>query len=272
MPRKINTENFLQTKPLTPGQPIHVLLPYLLLGIGLIFLGLGLVWLDDYRRHSGRKQTWQALRTALARADAQPDPESGLILLQRLPPPAGDQLAVRFRILNRRWEIARNRLAELQRARANPLLRGKLEGELEAFQSFLDALEAGASAELDGRESPAPQPWHLLNLRAGVRAMHALVILEWEGNRKKATPLLEAGIADLKSAIRAVDKATLDPSDRKIPRWNLELLQARGDSQRIGLGRGNGDPKTDLGKNLEALLPESGGYAPGAPVERRMQK
>lgn len=272
MPGKINTENFSQADPLALGQSIKALLPYLLLGIGLIFLGLGLVWLDDYRRHSAQKRSWQALVAALARADEQPDPESGLVLLQRLPPPAGDQVAVRFRILHRKWEIAQNRLAELRRARANPLLQGEMDGELAAFTEDLDALEAGCDAELDGRKLPPEQRWQLLNLRAGVRAMQALVILEWEENRKKAGTRLEAGIADLKAAIPAVDRATLDAGDRKVPRWNLELLQARGKARRMGWARAADDPKTKLRPNLEALVPESGGYAPGAPVERRMQK
>ena len=81
-----------------------------------------------------------------------------------------------------------------------------------------------------------------------------------------------AAILAFKSAIEAVDAAPLVSNlEKNVPRWNLELLhediyvkkqmRVPPDLERLGLR-----------DSLEAVIPERGGYAPGEPLERRIQK
>jgi hypothetical protein len=114
--------------------------------------------------------------------------------------------------------------------------------------------------------------WQVYNIRGSVKLLTAFSVLETERNWKKVMGIMKEAISDLKSAIASVDRTNTLGLDRNVPRWNLELLQGEQFVKKFQLGTVTDDQRLELKDNLEAIIPERGGYAPGEPVERRVLK
>ena len=56
-----------------------------------------------------------------------------------------------------------------------------------------------------------------------------------------------------------------------VPRWNLELIIGAGESLVVGRSL-DGDSVEELRGQLQAVVPNVGGYAPGVPLETRVRK
>jgi hypothetical protein len=114
--------------------------------------------------------------------------------------------------------------------------------------------------------------WRVFNIRGSVRILASFIVLETERNWKKVRGTMKEAISDLKSAVDTVDKTYSATFEKNIPRWNLELLQGQQFVKKIKLTKVEAERRLELRDNLEAIIPEKGGYAPGEPMERRMKK
>lgn len=180
---------------------------------------------------------------------------------------------VNLRILQRQWKIALDILKQIQTAKRNaylekdvPMLYDKLAGHLEDMKDRCDfTLAEFASLQED-------ICWQVLNIRGSVRLLASFIVLETEKNWKKVKGTMKEAIVDLRNAVDTVDKTYPTTYQKNIPRWNLELLQGEQFVKMIRLTTMEAERRLELRDNLEAIIPEKGGYAPGEPVERKMKK
>jgi hypothetical protein len=100
----------------------------------------------------------------------------------------------------------------------------------------------------------------------------AYCIVENENNPKKAAARIKETFADFKTAIKIVDMLPVKSDQRNIPRWNAEMVTGERYMKRISSGRPADGHRLNIKENLEAIIPESGGYAPGEPVDMRIEK
>ena len=178
-----------------------------------------------------------------------------------------------LQIVRRQWEAALGILHQIQLARFNRILKDeepaifvRLNGRLDDMADMCGEILAEA-----GKFSPEIL-WRAFNFRGAVRLISAYAIIETENNPKKAAGHIREAIFDFRNAIENADKLSPDPVKRSIPRWNLELLHAEEFVKKISLSRVDSLRRLDLRENLEALIPEKGGYAPGDPVEIKVEK
>ncbi|MCD6526823.1 MAG: hypothetical protein J7K75_07540 [Desulfuromonas sp.] len=115
------------------------------------------------------------------------------------------------------------------------------------------------------------QRWAVYNLRGAVSVMMAYSLLEFAQDSDKSRTFLGDAVEDFKQAIRAVDQGAVLPVQRMVPRWNLELIVGSGESLVVGRSLG-GDSVEALRGQLQAVVPNVGGYASGVPLETRVRK
>lgn len=113
--------------------------------------------------------------------------------------------------------------------------------------------------------------WAIYNLRGSISVMMAYSLIEFSQDSEKSRTFLAEAVEDLKQSIRSVDKSTVSPAQRMIPRWNLELIVGAGESMVVGRQLG-GDSAEEMRGQLQAVVPNVGGYSPGAPLETRVRK
>ena len=119
--------------------------------------------------------------------------------------------------------------------------------------------------------APAEQKWLVYNLRGSVSLMMAYSLLEFTEDAEKSRTFLSDAVEDFKQAIHAVDDSVVLPSQRMIPRWNLELIVGAGKA--LSASRRFGDNVSEtLRTQLQAVIPNVGGYASGEPLETRVRK
>jgi len=88
----------------------------------------------------------------------------------------------------------------------------------------------------------------------------------------KVQGVMRDALTDFKSAIEAVDRAGAAPALKNIPRWNFEVLNGEQTVQKSEVAVTDAEKNQDLKENLETIIPEIGGYAPGEPMETRVKK
>ncbi len=180
---------------------------------------------------------------------------------------------VQLRILQRQWLRALEILRQVQLARYNRVLEDEVPALYAGLSDHLDAIKERCGTMLTGDESLRNEvAWRVYNIEGAARLLAAFAVLETERNWKKAMATMEAAIGDFKSAIETVDAVSHALNlEKNVPRWNLELLHA--DIYVKRMGRVSPDQeRLGLRDNLEAVIPEKGGYAPGEPLERRILK
>jgi hypothetical protein len=84
--------------------------------------------------------------------------------------------------------------------------------------------------------------------------------------------MIRDALADYKAAIDAVDSTGAPVEHKNIPRWNFELLNSEQYVKKIEAVKTDLEKNQALKENLETLIPEMGGYAPGEPVETKIKK
>jgi len=113
--------------------------------------------------------------------------------------------------------------------------------------------------------------WPIYNLRGAVSVMMAYSLIEFSQDSEKSRTFLADAVEDFKQAIRSVDESAVMPTQRMIPRWNLELIVGAGESVVVGRQLG-GDSVEEMRGQLQAVVPNVGGYSPGVPLETRVRK
>jgi len=242
----------------------------------LVFLGLGIARVLECKRAGDLATRNELLREVIAETDGFAEAggikenQAALRAYRAIVPSIPE---VELRILQRQWLEALEILHQVQRARYNrvledqvPVLYAKLVDHLDSMKERCGIL---LTEDVPLRNEVA---WRVYNIEGAARLLAAFTVLETERNWKKVMSAMGAAILAFKSSIEAVDATPLDLNlEKSVPRWNLELLHADiyvkkqmrvpPDQQRLGLR-----------DNLEAVIPERGGYAPGEPLQRRIRK
>lgn len=178
-----------------------------------------------------------------------------------------------YLLLYRQWRQELSRFDLLAASAENRYLAADLSGlRQQVQQSFLD-LRSACDQQLRRNEGASdPQRWAVHNLRGAVSVMMAYTLLEFSHDAERSRTFLGDAVEDFKQAIQTVDQADVAAAQQMVPRWNLELIVGGGETLAVGQGMaGSGDLEQVRGQ-LQAVVPNVGGYAPGVPLETRVRK
>lgn len=180
---------------------------------------------------------------------------------------------VQLRILQRQWYSALALLKSVQMCRYNAALEQDVPVYNARLKEHLDAMLDRCSSTLTGGGELRPEVmWQLYNIAASARLLKAFVMLDEEKNADKVQGVIRDALSDYKTAIDAVDKTRAAAMDKNIPRWNFELLNSEQYVKKIEAVKTDLEKNQALKENLETLIPEMGGYAPGEPIETKIKK
>jgi hypothetical protein len=235
----------------------------------VLFLTVGIDRLLECRKDSQQAAQNTLLQQAIAEADAIEDNRAAVEAYARISPTIPE---VQLRILQRQWLVALELLHQVQLAKYNRLLEDEVPELYAELEDHLDSMKERCGIVLtDSGPVRKEVAWRVYNLEGAARLLGAFAVLETERNWKKVESALAAAISGFKSAIEAVDESQASSLEKSIPRWNLELLHADIYVKRLKVVQPDTE-RLDLRDNLEAVIPEKGGYAPGEPLERRILK
>ena len=211
----------------------------------------------------------ERLLEAVAKADGIEENQAALEAYQRITPSIPE---IELRILQKEWLVALELLHQVQLAKYNRALEDEVPALYGKLGDHLDSMKERCGVVLTQSDSLRKEvAWRIYNVEGAVRLLAAFSILETEKNWKKVRSAMAAAISALKSAIETVDAAPVSNLEKNIPRWNLELLHADIYIKQLRIVQPDKE-RLELRDNLEAVIPEKGGYAPGNPLERRIRK
>jgi hypothetical protein len=243
---------------------------YLPLGIAVIFTVFGVHQILQARVYRMLELKNDALQRELRLADGLADHQLAISHYKRLDPAVSE---VQLRILQRQWLIALDDLHQMQLAKFNPILEKEVPVLSEKLGDHLDEMKDRCHSLLSKPNGISPDvTWRVYNISGAANLLKAFMVLETEGNWKKISGILKEAISNLKASIDSVGDTTATRLEKNIPRWNLELLYGKKYVRQIALTRIDTAQRLELKENLEAIIPEKGGYAPGEPMETRIQK
>jgi hypothetical protein len=233
------------------------------------FLLLAVYSLFQYRAAAALEARNRQLQQELQKADTIADDSAAVSSYKKLPALPEIQL----RILQRQWRTALEVLQYMQRARYNNELQNETAVYNERLKSLLDEmLDRSSSMLADSERLQSDIIWQAYNASGAAKLLSAFLLLEREQNVDKVQGVMRDALTDFKSAIDAVDKADVSPLQRNTPRWNFEMLNGEQFIKKIEVAKTDMEKNQVLKENLETLLPEMGGYAPGEPIETRIKK
>jgi len=231
---------------------------------------LGVSSYREYRHQTVREAQYRLLRQQLQTADAFADDRVAVAAYKKLSPALPE---IQLRILQRQWRSALELMNYLQRARLNAELQDKTDEYGARLTTLLDEMLDRCGGMLTGSAAlPSEILWQVYNIAGSVKILNALVLLENEQTADKVQGVMRDALTDFKAAVEAVDKADVPPPRKNIPRWNLELLNGERYVKKIEVSMTDMEKNQALKENLETLLPEMGGYAPGEPIETIIEK
>ena len=234
----------------------------------LVLLGVNRIL--EYRHYATLESQNRELQQINQTADALDDDAAAITVYKKAVPPSPE---IQLRIIQRQWSIALELIHQVQLARRNLILEEETPALMKKLVDHLGEMKNQCSALLSENDSLRREiVWRIYNLQASVKLMTAFLVLQNERNWEKAQGILREAIADFKSAIDVVDRVSGASGERNIPRWNLELLSAQQNVKRFDMVQPPSEGRLQLEDNLEVLIPEKGGYAPGEPIERRVEK
>lgn len=240
-------------------------------GVAALFFGIGGISAALLSARHQDLAVRQEQVTAQLRIAEATDSHADALGMYKAISPIGE--AVHLRLLQRQWAMALDIVDQIRLIKFNDALNGEVPALYQSLGALLDEARDRSSFVLT--EFPAltdPLAWQIYNIRAAVNLLKAFVVLETEDNWKKVHGTLKEAVGDFKSAIDRVDRTNAPAVEKNIPRWNLELLQGKQDIKKIIFSVPEAERRLDVKENLEAIIPEKGGYAPGDPMERRMKK
>lgn len=178
-----------------------------------------------------------------------------------------------YALLARTWRARVDDFKQITAALNNRYLAVSQQQDLKTFHEQLLALRDSCTAALENPEALfAPMQWKLHNLKGNVSVMLAYSVLAFEQDGRKAAKFLSDAVDDYKTAIDLVDGLRSTSLQRAIPRWNLELIVGLGEYRRIGLSEIPQENMSEVQEQLEAFIPDVAGFAPGVPLDTRVEK
>ena len=171
------------------------------------------------------------------------------------------------------WHTAVNNFKQINAALNNRYLAIEQRLQLQAFYEQMLALRDNCVAVLEDKDdAPMPLGWKLHNLKGNVSVLLAYSVLNFEQDGRKAAKFLSDAIDDYKMSIDLADQTSTSSMDRALPRWNMELIVGLGEYRKIGLSEVRQENMAEVQEQLEAFIPDVAGFAPGVPLETRVQK
>ena len=244
---------------------------------GAVFGGFCLLWggLEAYRTLQQDQRQREVLQ-AITRIDQ----ERAAPALQNLRKLAAAAPGVsipfddlHYAYLHDRWREILWQFDQLLAARENRYIGTTLPEFLDKTRKGLTDLRAECSNYLQDRpEHSTPRAaWKVYNLRGCLAAMAAYLSLEFDSDGRESGKFLNDAIEDFKTALKHADQEKASTFERMLPAWNLELVVGAGETFVIGQ-----DIMEENMINVEALLapvlPNFGGYSPGAPLDIYVDK
>ncbi len=243
---------------------IHWLLPAVAL-----LAGFGIDRLLAYENVFHRARQNVRIEKAIREADRVKGDEAAVAEYRKIVPTIPE---IQLRILEKEWSMALKQNRQIQRAKFNRALEDEVPDLYRKLQERLGGMRDRCETVLaEDHALRREVAWRVANIQGAVRLLEAFAVLDTEKNWKKANVAMAAAIAAFKSAIEWVDEAPVSNLEKEIPRWNLELLHADIYVKKLSLMEPDKE-RLELRDNLEAVIPEKGGYAPGEPLERRIRK
>ena len=234
----------------------------ILLSAGFTLLGFYSV--GRYRAVEAREAGIRLLQQELQKADAIADDGAAVAAYKKLQPMLPE---IQLRILQQQWRIALELLNYLQRAKSNVDLQDKTGIYRVRLKTLLDEmLDRCAGMRADTASLRPEIEWQTSNVAGSAKVLSAFIMLENEESAEKTQGVMRDALTNYKAAIDAVDKAGVSPLQRNIPRWNFEMLNGEEYVKKYEVAMSDTERNQVLKENLETLMPEMGGYAPGEPV------
>jgi len=238
--------------------------------VAVSFVLLGIYSAYQYRAVRALETRNRLLQQELQKVDAVEDNSVAAAAYKKLHPALPE---IQLRILQRQWRIALELLQYMQRARSNTQLQNETGVYSARLKSLLDEMLDRCSSMLTDAASLRPDiVWQVYNAAGAAKVLSAFLLLENGQNMDKVQGVMRDALTAFKAAIEAVDKAGVPPMQKNIPRWNFELLNGEQYIKKIEVSMTDMDKNQALKENLETLLPEMGGYAPGEPIETKIEK
>jgi hypothetical protein len=242
----------------------------LIILLAVIFMLLVVYSVREYHVATVREAQNLLLQQQLQKADTIEDDRAALAAYEKLSPALPE---IQLRILQRQWRIALELLHYMQRARLNAELQDETDVYSARLKTLLDEmLDRCGSMLTDTATLRSDIVWQVYNAAGSAKVLSALVMLENEQNADKVQGVMREALTAFKAAVETVDKAGVPPMQKNIPRWNLELLNGEQYVKKIEVAMTDMEKNQALKENLETLLPEMGGYAPGEPIETTIEK
>ncbi len=235
-----------------------------------VFALLGIYSAWQFGAAKVREVRYRHIQQGLRTADALADDSAAVAIYKKLRPALPE---IQLRILQRQWRIALELLQYMQRARFNVELQNETGVYGTRLKSLLDEILDRCGSLLADTESLRPDMvWQIYNTAGSAKLLNAFAMLEKGENADKVQGVVRDALTDYKAAIEAADKSGAAPFQKNIPRWNFELLNGEEYVKKIEAAMTDTEKNQALKENLETLMPEMGGYAPGEPIETRIKK
>ena len=242
----------------------------LIILVAVSFMLLGVYSARQFYVLKAQETHNRLLQQQLQKTDAVADDSAAAAAYKKLNPALPE---IQLRILQRQWRIALELLQYMQRARLNTELQDETGVYSTRLKNLLDEMLDRCGSMLTDAASLRPDiVWQVYNAAGSAKVLSALVMLENDQNVDKVQGVMRDALTDFKAAIEAADKTSIPPMQKNIPRWNFELLNGEQYIKKIEVAMTDMDKNQALKENLETLLPEMGGYAPGEPIETEVKK
>jgi hypothetical protein len=252
-----------------PGNAVW--LKYLLVS-GAVLGGLCLTGgAVDLYRTMAQEQRNQELLNTISRIDQERNPRNLQQLRQMAVAAPGMALPfddLQYAALHDRWRQALRQFDQLMAARDNRHLVAALPEFVAKTRNQLLDLRAECANYLQDRpEHSTPRAtWKIYNLRGCLSTIAAYLFLEFDSDGRESGKFLNDAIEDFKAALQHADEEKATTFERMLPGWNLELVVGAGEVFAIGQEIME-DNMLTVQQQLEPVLPNFGGYSPGAPLD-----
>jgi hypothetical protein len=175
--------------------------------------------------------------------------------------------------LHARWLENLQQFDGLLAARGNRYVAATFKDLVAATRKGLLDLRGECSSYLQHRpdHSTPPATWKIYNLRGCLAVMAAYISLEFDEDGREAGKFLNDAIEDYKAALKSAEVENASTYERMLPGWNLELIVGSGDYFVVGQSIME-ENMSKVEEQLEPVLPNFGGYSPGAPLDIYVDK
>jgi hypothetical protein len=223
-----------------------------------------------HQRCRSSERESRLLQQSLLAADSIADDSAAIAAYKKLQPALPE---IQLRVVQRQWRIALEMLSQMQRVRYHDALQNDVSVYSTQLKNHLDDMLDRCNSMLTERDVLRTDIlWQVYNSAGSAKLLSAFLMLEADKNLDKVQGVIRDALTDYKAAIEAVDTTGAAPYQKNIPRWNFELLNGEQYIKKIEAAKTDLEKNQALKENLETLIPEMGGYAPGEPVETRIKK